>query len=269
MDSPASDPTPPRKRILVVDPDEASRSRMRESLALPEFEILEVAGMGDALAIARREPLAVVVTELALADGSGLALCRSIRESESLASTPIVVVSLWCTEADRILAFECGGDDFLAKPYFGRELASRLRAVMRRTARAAPERGSERARPPGGLSIDSSRRGVWIEGVLVPLTQREYALLEALIRSRGHVLSRGDLIRQVWSDAADVSERSVDAQVKGLRRKLGTLGDAIQTVRGLGYRLFTARPSGPPPVERGATEPPLRRAPARRRVPMR
>src|SRR5690606_10199514 len=101
-----------RRRVLIVDPDPIDRETARKSLDLPDLEIREAVGLADALEEARRTTPDVVLVELARGDGSGFALCRSLRENEALSSTPIMIVSRWAREADRILGFECGADDF-------------------------------------------------------------------------------------------------------------------------------------------------------------
>jgi two-component system phosphate regulon response regulator PhoB len=228
MDTAPSKTRSPDKLVLVVDPDRSSRELARRSLERPDLAIVEASGIVEALELARRSPPDVLLSELVLADGSGFALCRSIRENELLASKPIVIVSRWSLEADRILGFECGVDDFVAKPYFARELVSRVRAVLRRSAHLSVVVESDRITSRDGLVVDSGRRSAWVDGVVVPLTQRELSLLESLARAGGRVLSRTELIRLL--------ERSVDAHIKSLRRKLGSARDSVETVRGLGYR---------------------------------
>lgn len=236
MDSPTRHPPAPSRRILVIDPDATSRETARTSLSLPELVVEEATGVADGLAAAEQTPPDVILAELALADGSGFSLCRLIRENPGLASKPIVVVSRWSGEADRILAFECGADDFVVKPYFSRELASRVRAVLRRSAQILPDVDDTRLTARHGLVIDSNRRAAWVDGEVVPLTPREFTLLEALATSGGRVLSRADLIDGAWNASMDIQERSVDAHIKSLRRKLGLAREAVETVRGLGYR---------------------------------
>ena len=231
------------KRVPIVDPDRASREVARKSLEQPDLEIEEASGLAEALESARRMPPDVVLSELILADGSGFALCRSIRENELLASKPIVIVSRWCLEADRILGFECGVDDFIAKPYFARELVSRIRAVLRRSAHLSLVAENKQITSRDGLVIDSNRRAAWVDGAIIPLTPREFSLLETLTRSSGRVLSRTDLIREAWTSPNGLHERSVDAHIKSLRRKLGSARDAVETVRGLGYRFAEVRRS--------------------------
>jgi len=237
MDTSPRHPAASGKRILIVDPDRGSREVARRSLELPDLEITEAASVAEALSSALRLPPDVVLTELVLADGSGLALCRSVREDETLCSKPIVVVSRWSLEADRILAFECGADDFVAKPYFARELVSRVRAVLRRSTHISLVAEERLVAARDGLVIDADRRAAWVDGVAIALTPREFSLLEALAVSGGRVLSRSDLIQEAWKGPHGLHARSVDAHIKSLRRKLGSARDAVETVRGLGYRL--------------------------------
>lgn len=226
----------PGRRILIVDPDRPSRELARRSLELPELDLAEASGIGEALELAMLRPPDVLISELVLADGSGFALCRAIRESAELASKPILIVSRWSREADRILGFECGIDDFLAKPYFGRELLSRVRAVLRRSSQLERTPAEQPVATCRGLSIDSHRRTAWVDGASIALTQREFSLLETLARSGGRVLSRNDLMKLAWNSPRDLHERSVDAHIKSLRRKLGSARDSVETVRGMGYR---------------------------------
>jgi two-component system phosphate regulon response regulator PhoB len=236
MDTAPSKTRSPDKLVHVVAPDRSSRELARRSLERPDLAIVEASGIVEALELARRSPPDVLLSELVLADGSGFALCRSIRENELLASKPIVIVSRWSLEADRILGFECGVDDFVAKPYFARELVSRVRAVLRRSAHLSVVVESDRITSRDGLVVDSGRRSAWVDGVVVPLTQRELSLLESLARAGGRVLSRTELIRDAWGNPSGLLERSVDAHIKSLRRKLGSARDSVETVRGLGYR---------------------------------
>lgn len=236
MDPLLRNPAPIRKRVLIVDPDAEGRETARKCLDSPDLEIVEAEGISGALSEARRQAPDVVLADLVLADGSGFALCKSFRECPALASKPIVLMSRWSLEADRILGFECGADDFLAKPYFGRELVSRVRAVLRRSAQLLPTAEERRFTSREGLVVDSGRRVVRVDGMIVALTPREFSLVETLAGAGGRVLSRADLIVQAWNSPDGLHERSVDAHIKSLRRKLGKARDAVETVRGLGYR---------------------------------
>jgi DNA-binding response OmpR family regulator len=149
-------------------------------------------------------------------------------------------------EPDRILAFECGADDFIAKPFFTRELSSRIQAVLRRSAAPTGSEQSAIASPEDDpLVIHFDHGEVQVAGERVPLTPREFSLFAALVRRRGRVMSRRELIEQAWGEGDGPNARSVDAHVKSLRRKLGRARHAVETVRGLGYR-FTDRSLSPP-----------------------
>jgi two-component system phosphate regulon response regulator PhoB len=172
------------------------------------------------------------VTELLLPRMTGLGLCRLLREDPALGHLGILVVTGLASEIDRVLAFEAGVDDFMAKPFFARELASRAGAVLRRTAGPdaigrAPSLRQAALLHPNSVSVAGRR---------VELTPREYQLVAALIGESGRVLSRRALIDLVWGAEREQDERVVDAHIKAIRRKLGDAGGFIETVRGVGYR---------------------------------
>ena len=232
MDTDGPDP----RFALLVDADAETAVLVKAALEDTRLELVETTSIGDAFARLDRDTPRLVLSELALPDGSGFSVCRHIRENPALADVPVMLLSTWSHESDRILAFECGADDFVPKPFFQRELASRIRAVLRRSE--MPRSGDVRREPrlPSPLMIDEERRAVRFEGIDLPLTPREFELLATLARHEGRVLSRRDLINEAWREGENPTERSVDAHVKSLRRKLEGAKDAIETVRGLGYR---------------------------------
>lgn len=232
MDSPEPDPS----IALLVDPDAETAALVRAALVESRLDLVVAKSLAEAFELLRRDRLRLLLCELSLPDGSGFSLCRHVRESAPLAELPVVMLSAWCHETDRILAFECGADDFLAKPFFQRELASRIRAVLRRSQTPSRDDAPRATRTPSPLMIDEDRRVARFEGVELPLTPREFSLLATLARHGGRVLTRRDLIEQAWGPGENPTERSVDAHVKSLRRKLAEAKYAIETVRGRGYR---------------------------------
>jgi len=229
--------TRPAHPMLLVDPDPESIETLEKAVEDIRLDRVVATGVEEAIARADRHLPRLVLSEIALPDGSGFGLCRRLRESERCASIPIVLVSRWSLETDRLLAFECGADDFVAKPFFARELLSRVRAVLRRSSgREQPRSADASPAVSSPLALDVEQARVFVAGSPVTLTPREFALLAALVRRRGRVLTREELIDQAWSDGDGPSARSVDAHVKSLRRKLGESREAIETVRGLGYR---------------------------------
>lgn len=227
-----------RPRVLVADPDVKARARVRESLAVSPVDLIEAESMDEVLAAARDGGLDLVLSELDLPDASGFVLCRNLRDRSSDNYLPVIVLSHWTSESDRILAFECGADDFVAKPYFARELSSRVEAVLRRR-RTQPEPGDARGTPAASPSPNGylrRPREVLFDGEALSLTPKERALIGALAEAGGRVLTRSDLISQVWGAGPTPTSRSVDSHIKSLRRKLAQAPDCVETVRGVGYR---------------------------------
>ena len=232
----------PVKTVLVVEADPTWRERMLESLASPQLSVLAVGSAEEALDRLSREKVDVLITELALPDMTGLGLCRLIRENPALCHAGIVMVSDHTTEIDRVLAFEAGIDDFLAKPFYARELASRVGAVLRRTGVSRQHvAGLDAAIPHGMVSIHDTAASVTVDGRRLDLTPREFQILAALVRQAGRVLTRRQLIERVWGNESSQTDRVVDAHVKSIRRKLGRAKDCIETVRGVGYRFSDFR----------------------------
>lgn len=222
------------RRILVADGDPDCRGRILDALASPAYELLAAADAHGALALARQEKPDLLVCELAFPDMSGLALCRLLREDAAQPGLGILAVTALATEMDRVLAFECGVDDFLAKPFFARELASRAGAVLRRALPGRPASGGAAGLPQPAVALHPN--SVIVAGRRLDLTPREYQILAVLMREHGRVVTRGQLIGLVWGADSEQDERVVDAHVKAIRRKLGEAGASLETVRGVGYR---------------------------------
>ncbi len=172
----------------------------------------------------------LILMDLMLPDLDGLTLCRAVRARSDV---PIVMVTARVEEIDRLLGLELGADDYVCKPFSPREVVARVKAVLRRTAPAAP--GSAPA-----IEIDEAAMLVRLHGTRLDLTPTEFRLFRALARRPGRVLSRGDLLDAVSDRDRDVIDRSVDSHVKNLRRKLAAASgqrDVIQSIYGVGYRL--------------------------------
>ena len=222
--------------ILYVDPEIQADARLRSALEEGGFR-LRVAGSGEAaLEQARKEAPDLVITEMVLPDMSGLGLCRTLRDDDTLGRVPIVMVSHQAAEMDRVLAFEMGVDDFVPKPCHPRELALRSAAILRRIRRSRAVDLSGGPVRHGTLSVDPAQRRVRVEERAVMLTAKEFDVLIALMRQPGRVLSRERILETVWGPDTRKTLRVVDTHVKWIRRKLGTSADYIETLRGVGYR---------------------------------
>ena len=227
-----------RPRVLIAGGAQEWIARVRAALAGGPLELLDASSGSTALGVLERETDAItlIVCEAALEDMSGLALCRRVRESDVGAQTLLLLVSRFSGEMDRILAFECGADDFAQDPFFPRELASRVQALLRRGRRP---RGldAEGERQVGPLRVDLKKALVEIDGRPVALTWREFEVLRLLAQERGRVVRRVELLGLLLGAPDAASPRLIDTHVKSIRRKLGRAGNLIETVRGVGYRL--------------------------------
>ncbi len=231
--------------ILLLVEDEADlRETLEYSLEREGYVVRSAATGREALAQAGLEPPPdLVLLDLMLPDLAGTEVCRRLKADPKTRSIPVVMATAKGDEIDRVVGFEVGADDYVIKPYSLRELVLRIRAVLRRTrdrdVEAVPDRLTF-----GRLVVEPGAHRVWVEGAEVLLTALEFRLLELLMRRRGRVQSREQLLSDVWGITADVTTRTVDTHVKRLRQKLGTAADQIETLRGVGYRFSEPSPRG-------------------------
>jgi two-component system response regulator RegX3 len=223
-----------RRTILVVEDEQAIRDPLATALSREGFEV-EVAGTAaEAVELAGRVGPDLVLLDLMLPDGSGYDVCREIRKSSEVA---VIMLTARGEEADRVVGLELGADDYVVKPFSAREVIARIRAVLRRSeGRAEPAAG---ALEIGGLGLDPERRSVELDGEPVELSRKEFELLERLMRDAGAVITREQLIEDVWDMNWFGSTKTLDVHVSSLRKKLGDSPEAprfIHTVRGVGFR---------------------------------
>jgi DNA-binding response OmpR family regulator len=228
------------RQVLVVDGEGESRERIRQSLASRAIEIVGVATGAEGLEALQGHDFQLAVFDLVLPDMTGLGFCRLLREDPQQASLRKMVVSAWASEIDRVLAFESGVDDFIAKPFYPSELGARVHAILRR--RAAAGQRAERSAPQA-VHFDVEGRSVRVRGQRVMLTATEFELLASLVRAAGRVMKRNELILRVWGPQGQPGERAVDSHIKAIRRKLGEDGSRLETVRGCGYRFACSDPA--------------------------
>ncbi|MCI0385806.1 response regulator transcription factor [Streptomyces sp. CNQ085] len=215
-------------RVLVVENDAQAAESLAEGLRRNSYLADCVATGARALQAYRYADL--VLLDLDLPDLDGLEVCRSIR---AVCDTPVITVTARGTELDRVLGLQAGSDDYVVKPYGFRELLARIEAVMRR---AGPQRSTPRIITHGPLRIDAVTREVQLDGHLVELTRKEFDLLHLLASQPEAVVSRRQLMIQIWDDAWSHRGRTIDTHVSSLRSKLGS-SSWIVTVRGVGFRI--------------------------------
>jgi len=237
--------------LLIVE-DERDLSRLMARAFLREgFTVTEAATGRAAREALRAGRPACVLLDLMLPDVSGLELCREFKADPGTRAIPVVMVTARSEEVDRVVGFELGADDYVAKPFSPRELVLRVKAILRRAAPGAAAPGAGAAAPAlgwGPLVLDVAAHRATVAGREIPLTALEFKLLAQLLRLPGQVQTRDALLDRVWGYAAGVTTRTLDTHVKRLRTKLGPARGAVETVRGVGYRL-----AAPPPADRRGT----------------
>lgn len=216
-------------QILIVEDEDAIAHPLQEGLRREGYTVTRVAT--GAAALAADEP-DVVLLDLRLPDMDGYDVCRAIRARSDV---PIIMVTARGEESDRVIGLELGADDYIVKPFGVRELIARIRAVTRRSGPGRQEADAEPIRI-GGLEIDLRARRVTVDGAEAALTVKEFELLAALAADPGAVVTRKQLLEQVWDTSWYGSTKTIDVHVASLRRKLTDPG-WVETVRGVGFRL--------------------------------
>jgi DNA-binding response OmpR family regulator len=222
-------------RILVVEDEADIAQLIKHTLERSGDARVDIVMSGDAaIKAVQGAPPDLVILDLNLPALDGTEVCRLIRARPATATVPIIMLTARTAEADRVSGLDLGADDYVTKPFSLRELAARVRAVLRRRAGARTTAISIYRGPH--LVADFDAVAVTVDGEPVRLTRREFELLRCLVENRNRVLSRDRLLERVWGYQQFIETRSVDVHVGRLRSKLGSAGDQIETVVGLGYR---------------------------------
>ncbi|CAB1083186.1 ArsR family transcriptional regulator [Alkalispirochaeta odontotermitis] len=224
----------PKERILVVDDEEDILELVRFNLAKEGYHITGALTGEEALRKARSEPFDLIVLDLMLPGMDGLEVAKKLKAHEKARRIPIVMLSAKGEEADIVTGLELGADDYITKPFSPRVLIARVRTALRRKIDEA-DNGTAVVRIHE-LEIHPGRRSVAAKGTPVDLTYTEFQVLYILARRPGWVFTRSQIVDAVRGDDYPVTDRSVDVQIVGLRKKLGPYGNYIETVRGVGYR---------------------------------
>ena len=229
----------------MVEDETSITEPLAEALDREGFDTRVAGTVADALTAAEEQMPDLVLLDVMLPDGSGYDVCRTLRERSKV---PIIMLTARGEETDRIVGLELGADDYIVKPFSAREVAARIRAVLRRAGdQTAAAPASPATRPDsleiGPVRVDPARRAASLDGNALDLTRKEFELLELLMREAGSVLTRERLIDEVWDTNWFGSTKTLDVHVSSLRRKLGDDSANprfVHTVRGVGFRFASA-----------------------------
>ncbi len=233
-----------KKLLLVEDAQDLAQLIIRE-LKADGYDVLYAADGVEALRLHEEQRPALVILDWMLPRMDGLEVLRRLRQQ---APTPVLMLTARGEETDRVVGLELGADDYLTKPFSMRELLARVHALLRRAEliQQMLQRDLERAEQPlsdGRLCLDPQAHLVTLDGQPLDLSPTEFELLHLFLRSPGRAFSRAYLLDTVWGESYVGGDRSVDNTVLRLRKKLGPLGEAIETVWGVGYRWRARGPS--------------------------
>ena len=221
-------------RVLIVEDEQDIAGLIKHALERSREMQASIVSSGDAAlrAVADEHP-DIVILDLNLPVMSGTEVCRILRSTPATAHIPIIMVTARTSEAERVIGLDLGADDYVTKPFSLRELAARVRAVLRRKGAPAAVTSVYRGKH---LVADFEAVAISVDARAVRLTRREFELLRFLVENKNRVISRDRLLERVWGYDRFIETRSVDVHVGRLRSKLGVAGSQIETVVGLGYR---------------------------------
>ncbi|MGQ0720343.1 MAG: response regulator [Candidatus Eiseniibacteriota bacterium] len=229
-----------KERILVIEDEADIGELIQYNLAREGYWVSVIGDSEEGFDRVLSESPDLVILDLMLPGTDGLELCRRFKEDPVTRPIPIIMVTAKSEEADVIVGLGVGADDYVPKPFSPRELVARVRAVLRRGKLRPDVSGRERI-VRNGLTVDSVRHQVTVDGRDVPFTATEFRLLHVLASHPGRAFTREQLLSRVIGEAAAVTDRNIDVHVRTIRKKLGKLRTHIETVRGVGYRFLDER----------------------------
>jgi two-component system alkaline phosphatase synthesis response regulator PhoP len=223
-----------KESILVVEDEEDIRELLKYNLEKEGYQVFGAATGEAALQAVRHRLPDLILLDLMLPGLDGLEVCRRIRAEAQTRHLPIIMLTAKGEEADIVTGLELGADDYITKPFSPRVLLARLRAALRRRSQPLPPETAPLK--TAELVIHPGRHEVLLQGQPLQLTVTEFRLLHLLVRKPGWVFTRSQIVNEIHGDDYPVSDRSIDVQIVSLRKKLGTFGSQLETIRGIGYR---------------------------------
>ena len=218
-----------KKSILIVDDEARMRKIVSDFLSVQGYPIMEAADGVEALEKFDDKTVALVILDVMMPRMDGWQTCRELRKKSKV---PIIMLTARGEEIDELVGFDMGADEYISKPFSPRILVARVEAILRRSSEQNDE-----VETVAGITLNKPAREVTVEGKPCELTYKEFELLSYFFENPGVALSREQILNRVWDYAYYGDERTVDTHVKTLRSKLGKAGEAIRTIRGVGYKL--------------------------------
>jgi len=221
------------KRVLVIEDEPDLRSTLQFNLKSENYKVTTASDGASALAEISKNIPDLILLDLMLPDMSGLEICKKIRGEYFSDKVSIIMLTAKGEEVDRVVGFELGADDYVVKPFSVRELMLRVSSILKRSKEKA---SNDEKIVIGDIEINLASHRVFISGIEVELTAKEFELLKYLTERNGRIQTRELLLEHVWGYNNSVTTRTVDTHIKRLRSKIGEVGTRIETVRGVGYR---------------------------------
>jgi DNA-binding response OmpR family regulator len=227
------------KKLLIIEDEESIRTVLEDDFRLENYEVIVASDGREGLAKAANPEIDLIILDIMLPGINGFDVCKKLRNQGI--STPIIMLTAKGQEIDRVVGLEIGADDYVTKPFSPRELQARVKAVLRRTEAESDDK-SENMYRSGGLEVNFRQYECRMNGKVVSLTTHEFELLKYLIRNRGQVISRDELLNEVWGKDVFVTPHTVDTHMANLRKKIEddpSQPRFIISIRGVGYKFIS------------------------------
>ena len=223
------------KWIYYVEDDTSIRELVLYALKTAEFQVMGFENAASFYKRMKEQQPDLILLDIMLPDEDGVSILKKLQSRPDTENIPVIMMTAKSSEYDKVLGLDSGADDYITKPFGVMELISRVKAVIRRSDRSKGSAGE--VLKIGELVLDEQKHEVYARGQAVSLTFKEFELLSYLMKNRGLVLSRDKILNTIWNYEYEGESRTVDVHIGSLRQKLGTCGDFIKTIRGIGYKI--------------------------------
>ena len=221
--------------IYYVEDDTSIRELVLYALKTAEFQVMGFENAASFYKRMKEQQPDLILLDIMLPDEDGVSILKKLKSRPDTENIPVIMMTAKSSEYDKVLGLDSGADDYITKPFGVMELISRVKAVIRRSDRSKGSAGE--VLKIGELVLDEQKHEVYARGQAVSLTFKEFELLSYLMKNRGLVLSRDKILNTIWNYEYEGESRTVDVHIGSLRQKLGTCGDFIKTIRGIGYKI--------------------------------